>query len=236
MGAAETVENVATGSTGRGIAARGAGPTAVAHLTPVRAPDSFYTRIGKPVFDRVVAALLLILTLPVMIVVAASVRLSIGSPVLFRQRRVGRDDVAFSVLKFRTMRPDRRGERWPVIEDRRTTHKTERDPRHTGLGRRLRRWSLDELPQLWNVVRGDMSLIGPRPELVEVVERYAPWQHQRHLVRPGITGLWQVSRRGDGMMHLYTDVDLEYVATVSFRRDLGILFRTIPAALSRSGV
>jgi lipopolysaccharide/colanic/teichoic acid biosynthesis glycosyltransferase len=139
------------------------------------------------------------------------------------------------VLKFRTMRPDRRGQRTPVIEDRRHTHKSERDPRHTAVGRRLRKWSLDELPQVWNVLRGDMSLVGPRPELVEVVEHYAPWQRQRHLVRPGITGLWQVSKRGEGLMHLYTDVDLEYVATLSFRRDLGILLRTIPAALARSG-
>jgi lipopolysaccharide/colanic/teichoic acid biosynthesis glycosyltransferase len=80
-----------------------------------------------------------------------------------------------------------------------------------------------------------MSLIGPRPELLEVVERYEPWQRQRHLVRPGITGLWQVSKRGEGLMHLYTDVDLEYVATMSFRNDLGILLRTIPAAIARRG-
>ena len=80
-----------------------------------------------------------------------------------------------------------------------------------------------------------MSLVGPRPELVEVVERYAPWQEQRHLVRPGITGLWQVSKRGAGLMHLYTDVDLEYVATMTFRRDLTILVRTVPAALARRG-
>lgn len=80
-----------------------------------------------------------------------------------------------------------------------------------------------------------MSLVGPRPELVEIVERYEPWQDQRHLVRPGLTGLWQISRRGEGLMHLYTDIDLEYVATVSLRTDLKILFRTIPAALGRSG-
>jgi lipopolysaccharide/colanic/teichoic acid biosynthesis glycosyltransferase len=207
----------------------------VAHLTLTGPPTSFYARIGKPVFDRTVAAILFVLTLPVVLVLALAVVLAIGPPVLFRQRRVGRGGSDFSVLKFRTMRPDRRTRRSPVIEDRRATHKSERDPRHTGLGRQLRRWSLDELPQLWNVVRGDMSLVGPRPELVEVVERYEPWQRQRHLVRPGITGLWQVSRRGEGLMHLYTDVDLEYVATLSFGRDLGILLRTIPAALARSG-
>ena len=235
MGAAETVETTAPGSADPRSEIRRSGPEPVAHLTLAGPPESLYARIGKPVFDRVVAAVLLVVTLPIVVVVALCVRVSIGTPVLFRQRRVGRDGVDFTVLKFRTMRHDRRAERRAVIDDRRRTHKSERDPRHTGLGRRLRKWSLDELPQLWNVVRGDMSLVGPRPELVEVVERYAPWQDQRHLVRPGITGLWQVSRRGDGMMHLHTDVDVEYIATLSFRRDLGILLRTIPAAISRSG-
>jgi lipopolysaccharide/colanic/teichoic acid biosynthesis glycosyltransferase len=213
----------------------GAVPAQIAHLTLTGPPSTGYARIGKPVLDRTVAALLLVLLLPVLLVVAVSVLVSIGRPVLFRQRRVGRDGRVFSVWKFRTMRPDRRAQRAPVTEDRRQTHKSERDPRHTGVGRRLRKWSLDELPQVWNVLRGDMSLVGPRPELVEVVEHYAPWQRQRHLVRPGITGLWQVSKRGEGLMHLYTDVDLEYVATMTFRRDLAILVRTIPAALSRRG-
>ena len=205
------------------------------HLVLAGTPATFYARVGKPVFDRVAATILLLLLLPVVVVVALAVLVSIGRPVLFRQRRVGLDGTPFRVLKFRTMRPDRRSRPAPVLEDRRRTHKSERDPRHTRVGRRLRAWSLDELPQLWNVVRGDMSLVGPRPELVEVVERYAPWQGQRHLVRPGITGLWQVSKRGEGLMHLYTDVDLEYVATLSLRHDLGILLRTLPAALHRRG-
>jgi lipopolysaccharide/colanic/teichoic acid biosynthesis glycosyltransferase len=225
MGARETVEADV-------VAAR---PEVAAHLTLTSAPASRYARIGKPVFDRAVAVILLVVLLPIVLLVALAVLLVIGPPVLFRQGRVGRGGATFSVLKFRTMRPDRRTGRRPVFEERRRTHKSERDPRHTVLGRQLRKWSLDELPQLLNVVRGDKSLVGPRPELVEVVERYAPWQRQRHLVRPGITGLWQVSRRGEGLMHLYTDVDLEYVATLSFRRDLGILLRTIPAALARSG-
>ena len=172
-------------------------------------------------FDRVVAALLFVLTLPVVLLVArgGAGRRS-GRRCCSVNAASGAAARPFSVLKFRTMRPGPARRRAAVIEDRRTTHKSERDPRHTGLGRQLRKWSLDELPQLWNVVRGDMSLVGPRPELVEVVERYEPWQRQRHLVRPGITGLWQVSTRGEGLMHLYTDVDLEYVATMSFRRDL----------------
>jgi lipopolysaccharide/colanic/teichoic acid biosynthesis glycosyltransferase len=207
----------------------------VAHLSFVARPRGFYVRIGKPVFDRVVGALLLVVAAPLLGLVALAVRTRIGRPVFFRQARAGVDGVPFAVLKFRTMRTDRRQGNHPVLQDRRLTHKSATDPRHTALGRRLRKWSLDELPQLINVVRGEMSLVGPRPELVEIVERYEPWQHQRHLVKPGLTGLWQISRRGEGLMHLYTDVDLEYVATVSLRQDLSILARTIPAALGRSG-
>ena len=113
--------------------------------------------------------MIFVVLLPLIAVVAVAVRVSLGSPVFFRQRRVGRDDRVFDVYKFRTMGQDRRREQAPVPQDRRQTHKSEADPRHTGVGRFLRKWSLDELPQLWNVVRGDMSLVGPRPELVEIV-------------------------------------------------------------------
>jgi lipopolysaccharide/colanic/teichoic acid biosynthesis glycosyltransferase len=205
------------------------------HSRLVNAPTTFYARVGKPAFDRLVGLVLLVVTFPLMAAVGVAVWISVGRPLIFRQPRIGKNGVPFTVFKFRTMRPDRRRQNHPVMQDRRVTHKSERDPRHTRVGRRLRGWSLDELPQLWNVVRGDMSLVGPRPELVEVVERYEPWQHQRHLVKPGLTGLWQVSRRGEGLMYLYTDLDLEYIATMSFRTDLGILARTLPAALSRSG-
>ena len=207
----------------------------VAHLAFVAKPRSSYVRVVKPIMDRVVGAAALVVMSPIIGLVAFAVRTKVGSPVIFRQARCGIDGTPFHVLKFRTMKQDRRQSPHPVLEDRRLTHKSEQDPRHTDLGRRLRKWSLDELPQLWNVVRGEMSLVGPRPELVEIVERYEPWQHQRHLVRPGLTGLWQISRRGEGLMHLYTDIDLEYVATVCLRTDLKILFRTIPAALGRSG-
>jgi len=103
------------------------------------------------------------------------------------------------IYKFRTMRPDRRQAVLPYSgPDRRVCHETDNDPRHTPLGRFLRKYSLDELPQLWNVLVGDMSLVGPRPELVEVVERYESWQRERHRVKPGLTGLWQVTCRGEG--------------------------------------
>jgi lipopolysaccharide/colanic/teichoic acid biosynthesis glycosyltransferase len=119
--------------------------------------------------------------------------------------------------------------------DRRVTHKTTEDPRHTPLGRVLRRFSLDELPQLWNVLRGEMSVVGPRPELPLVVDRYHQWQHLRHLVKPGITGLWQVSERGDLAMHECVETDIEYVRRVSLLTDITIIARTIPAAVRGTG-
>jgi lipopolysaccharide/colanic/teichoic acid biosynthesis glycosyltransferase len=170
-----------------------------------------------------------------MLAVGIAVAVRLGSPVLLRQPRVGKGGREFRVYKFRTMTPDRRtgadaaGE-WGG-ECRRIRHKSPDDPRLVPLGRFLRAWSLDELPQLFNVVLGDMSLVGPRPEMVAIVKRYEDWQHQRHLVKPGMTGLWQISERGNGLMHERTDVDLEYVQRVSLRTDLKILLFTIPAAL-----
>jgi lipopolysaccharide/colanic/teichoic acid biosynthesis glycosyltransferase len=197
---------------------------------------SAYDRIGKPAIDRVGAFVLLILLLPVLAVVALLVWRKLGAPLLYRQRRVGRDGRQFNMLKFRTMEPDRRKRHNPLPShlDRRRHHKTDHDPRHTDLGRVLRRLSLDELPQLFNVIRGDMSLVGPRPELPSIVARYDGWQHQRHEVKPGITGLWQVTDRQSsaGDMHLHVDTDLEYLGRLSLRTDLGILLRT-PLALSK---
>lgn len=192
-----------------------------------------YERFVKPAFDRTVAAVLLVLLVPVLLVTAVAVFLQLGDPILLRQDRVGRGGRSFRIMKFRTMRPDRREDLVAGFDgvDRRVTHKSPDDPRLVPLGRFLRTWSLDELPQLVNVVRGDMSLVGPRPELVAIVDRYEDWQHRRHLVQPGITGLWQVTERGNGLMHERTDVDLEYVQRISLRTDLGILVRTVPAAL-----
>lgn len=201
----------------------------------LRAPSGLYARLIKPVCDRVVGFLLFVVFLPVTGLVALAVRLSLGTPVIFRQRRVGRGGAEFDVYKFRTMARDRRRRQMPVVMDRRQNHKSEDDPRHTSVGRFLRKSSMDELPQFWNVVRGDMSLVGPRPELVEIVARYEPWQHQRHVVKPGLTGLWQVSSRGSGMMHLHTNVDLEYIEKLGPLTDLKILLRTLPATLRRRG-
>lgn len=190
-----------------------------------------YERLCKPLLDRVLGLVLLIALLPVMALCAAAVALSLGRPVLLRQRRIGHLGGEFTIYKFRTMLPSRRAQRLDYVgPERRETHKHPADPRLTPLGRFMRTWSLDELPQLINVVRGEMSLVGPRPEMVEIVERYEAWQHRRHQVKPGVTGLWQVSARGDAPMHELTQVDLEYLDRVSLRTDLRILLLTLPAA------
>jgi lipopolysaccharide/colanic/teichoic acid biosynthesis glycosyltransferase len=186
----------------------------------------------KPVLDRVLGALLLVALSPLIAAVAAVIAVRLGRPILFTQERAGLGGASFRMFKFRTMLLDRRSGQLPFAgPDRRLTHKSSDDPRHVPIGRWLRKWSLDELPQLINVVRGEMSLVGPRPELMHVVHRYEPWQHLRHQVKPGLTGLWQVSQRGDGLMHENTEIDLDYVRHVSLGFDLTILLRTIPAAL-----
>ena len=195
------------------------------------APNA-YRRWVKPAIDRTVAAVLLLLLLPVLLSIALVLRHRLGKGVLFRQQRIGLGGAPFTVYKFRTMLPDRRAERLPFVgEDRRLTHKTIADPRHTRIGQFLRKWSLDELPQLVNVLRGEMSLVGPRPELPHIVERYQPWEHARHAVRPGLTGFWQTTARSDGPMKDFTYLDIEYVRTVSFTTDLRLLLATPLAAL-----
>lgn len=191
-----------------------------------------YTRFVKPALDRIGAGILLVLTLPILLAVLAVVFVELGRPIFFRQPRVGQHGRVFKVNKFRTMDSDRRsGEFGPFSgSERRRTHKSEDDPRLGPVGRFLRKWSLDELPQLWNVLVGDMSLVGPRPELVHIVERYEDWQHARHQVKPGITGLWQVSARGVPL-HEATDLDLRYIQQLSLTTDLKILAGTLPAAV-----
>ncbi|NNF88664.1 MAG: sugar transferase [Acidimicrobiia bacterium] len=197
-----------------------------------------YERFAKGAIDRMVGLVLLLLTVPIIVPVTIAVFIDLGLPIFLRQERVGRDGKVFKVVKFRSMEPDRRATRGPsfVGADRRVNHKSEDDPRLTPVGRFIRKWSLDELPQLWNVVAGQMSLVGPRPEMVQIVDRYEPWQHARHQVKPGVTGLWQVSARGEVPMHEATHIDLEYVESISLWTDIRILALTIPAALgSRTG-
>jgi lipopolysaccharide/colanic/teichoic acid biosynthesis glycosyltransferase len=195
-----------------------------------------YAQFVKPVLDRFGGIVLSILTIPMVLWIVPSLWIAIGRPAIFKQARVGKSGAVFTVYKFRTMHPDRRTQpiEWNE-QERRMLHKTENDPRHTLLGRILRKWSLDEIPQFWNVALGQMSLVGPRPELIEIVAtKYEPWQHQRHAVKPGVTGLWQVSERDNGkLMFECTEVDIEYTRTITFWNDLKILLKTMPSALGK---
>jgi len=197
---------------------------------------TLYERFLKPVIDKALAFVLLIVLSPVLLVVGLMVAKSLGRPIVLRQRRVGKNDERFVLHKFRTMHPDRRspGNEYDG-DDRRVTHKHPDDPRLTPVGQTLRKWSLDELPQLWDVLKGTLSIVGPRPELESIVANYEPWQHARHVVKPGLTGLWQIKARGDGEMHEHTDLDIEYVQKVTLRGDLKILLLTLPAILKRKG-
>ena len=194
-----------------------------------------YTRLVKPLIDRIVGTALCLIWLPFLLVLVVTIWLSMGFPAVYTQRRVGKDGRTFTMLKLRTMDADRRVEQVAFDRpDRRRVHKTPNDPRITKFGRFLRNWSLDETPQFFNVAFGQMSLVGPRPELVEIVEtKYEGWQHTRHMVKPGVTGLWQISEQRQELMYQATEIDLLYLQHISLKEDLRILALTIPAALGR---
>ncbi|MBK5268128.1 MAG: sugar transferase, partial [Acidimicrobiia bacterium] len=195
-----------------------------ANLSVARVPGT-YEHYVKPVVDRVGGFILTLLILPIVAVVVVAIRASMGGPALFTQQRVGKHGQPFTVYKFRTMLPDSRTIQAAYSgPDRRRVHKSHNDPRVTPLGDFLRKWSIDEIPQFWNVALGQMSLVGPRPELVEIVEtKYEDWQHRRHVVKPGVTGIWQISDQRQGLMFEATAVDLEYLDQVSLATDLKIL-------------
>jgi lipopolysaccharide/colanic/teichoic acid biosynthesis glycosyltransferase len=202
---------------------------------PAEAPVQ---RIVKRLLDVIVASVLLVVMLPILFVTAVAIKLDSPGPVHISQTRVGRGGRLFKMLKFRTMIPERRLRTHgppPGMAERRKRHKSAADPRVTRVGRFLRRTCLDEVPQFWNVLLGDMSLVGPRPELPEIVARYASWQHGRHAVVPGITGWWQVNRSPDRLMHEDTELDLYYVENWSLRLDMLILVRTVNVVIRGLG-
>jgi lipopolysaccharide/colanic/teichoic acid biosynthesis glycosyltransferase len=180
----------------------------------------------KRVVDFLIAFVGLIFLSPVLGIVALLVRVFLGSPVLFRQVRPGLNGEGLELVKFRSM-TERRDSNGEFISD---------SQRLTGFGRFLRATSLDELPELWNVVKGDMSLVGPRPLLVEYLPRYSTTQSRRHEVRPGVTGLAQVRGRNNLSWEGKFDLDVWYVDNRSARLDLAILFWTIKSVFMRSGV
>jgi exopolysaccharide biosynthesis polyprenyl glycosylphosphotransferase len=194
--------------------------------------------VAKFTFDILVASCLLILLAPLLAVIAVAVKVSSSGPILYRQQRVGLRGRPFTMQKFRTMRT---GSERDVAQLRARHHvddvmfKMKDDPRVTRVGRLLRRFSLDELPQLFNVVLGDMSLVGPRPALPEEVAKYEDWHLDRLEVPPGITGLWQISGRADLSFDECVQLDLFYIENWSLTYELFILGKTIPVLFSRRG-
>lgn len=195
-----------------------------------------YCVVFKHWIDVAVASLALVTLAPLLVVIAVIIRLDSAGPAIFRQTRIGRGGQPFVTYKFRSMAVDPAGDlRLFRDRDGRFRHKIAEDPRVTRAGRFLRRSSLDELPQLINVVRGEMSLVGPRPELPQIVQDYEPWQHGRHAVRPGITGWWQTQGRSACAMHEHTELDLYYVQHLSLQLDARIVVRTVRTVLSGLG-
>lgn len=182
--------------------------------------------MGKRFFDVIASALGLLLLAPVIAVLAWKIRKNLGAPVLFRQQRPGRGGKPFEMIKFRTMRDaqDEQGQPLPDAE------------RMTPFGSFLRASSLDELPELWNVLKGDMSLVGPRPLLMEYLPLYSAQQHRRHEVRPGVTGWAQVNGRNALSWEEKFKLDVWYVDNRSFRLDLKILLMTVGKVVKKDGI
>jgi len=203
------------------------------------APDAgLYLRGGKRLLDILVSATLLLLLAPVFLVIALSVKLGSPGPVLFRCNRVKRGGELFEFWKFRSMRAGAECDKSSLLHMNEVdgpVFKVANDPRITRVGRWLRRTSLDELPQLVHVLRGDMTLVGPRPPEPQEILEYEPWQLRRLSVKPGLTCLWQISGRSLIGFEEWMRLDLEYIDNRSLSMDLRILLRTLPAVISGRG-
>ena len=207
-------------------------------LTFSTAPERLLPMVVKRLIDVSMSILLLAVGLPVVLVIALIVKLTSGGGVLYRQIRCGLNGRRFTLYKFRTMVADaeaRQGELLHLNEMNGPVFKLKDDPRVTWFGRILRRFSLDELPQLWNVLRGDMSLVGPRPPIPDEVARYQRWQRRRLSMKPGLTCLWQVSGRNQIDFDRWMELDLQYIDSWSPWLDMKILLKTVPAVLSGRG-
>jgi lipopolysaccharide/colanic/teichoic acid biosynthesis glycosyltransferase len=225
------------------------GPPPAAPTAPVveAVRASRATEIGCRALDVAVAATLLLMLLPLFAILAVAIRLDSKGPALFRQRRQGLGQREFTVNKFRTMYTGAGHAQHQAFVEKLITgehvnedaskpfYKIARDPRVTRVGHVLRKSSLDELPQLWNVLIGDMSLVGPRPPLAYEVAKYPPHWFGRFAVKPGITGLWQVSGRSELTLEEMIRLDLDYAQRRSLRLNLMILLRTIPEVLFARG-
>lgn len=180
--------------------------------------STFYAKRGKYLLDFVAAFLLILIFSPLMILISVLIKLSSRGPIFFSHQRVGYKNRLFVILKFRSLHVDT-----PSYSEKPDSNE---DIRITTIGKWIRKTSLDELPQLFNVLKGDMSLVGPRPEMPFLAEKYEDWENQRHLVRPGMTGLWQLSPRRRESIRDGISVDLEYIENLSLWNDFKILLRT----------
>ena len=233
--------HVELSSTLRDIAAnrltvRPLGRYPIVYLEPCEAGG--WRALAKRTFDVVVASAAIVLTMPIAAIIAIAVKLDSPGPVIYRQKRVGQDGEVFEFQKFRSMVDGAHG-MWIDLREQNGADgpifKLKDDPRITRVGRLLRKTSLDELPQLWNVLRGEMSLVGPRPALPEEMLMWDEQLHDRLRVRPGITGMWQVSGRSDADVSSYTRLDLYYVDNWSLFQDVVIMLKTIPVVLFGKG-
>ena len=207
-------------------------------VTIAQSPIGTVNRTLKRLIDvigGIVGSILLLLIYPL---VAMIIKLDSRGPILFRQTRIGRDGQPFTCYKFRTMQADAEVELDKLIDIDALPEpmfKLENDPRITPIGRRLRRWSIDELPQFWNVLRGDMSLVGPRPEESRIVAKYNARQRQRLAVRPGLSGPMQISGRATLSFQERLSLELDYIENYTFRTDIRILLQTLPAVIRGDG-
>jgi exopolysaccharide biosynthesis polyprenyl glycosylphosphotransferase len=208
-------------------------------LIDLRAPAlSNYQRLIKRTFDLFIAVPIFILILPIMGLIAILIKLDSEGPAFYQSTRMKENGETFGMIKFRTMSKNADQKLKDVIQyddEEHVIHKRPDDPRVTNIGKFLRKTSLDELPQLINIIKGDMSLVGPRPELPEMVALYEPWQRARFAVPQGLTGWWQVNGRSDKPMHLHTDEDLYYIQHYSIWLDLQIILKTILIVLKGKG-
>src|SRR5205823_5055640 len=194
--------------------------------------------LTKRVFDVVASVLLVVVGLPLWLLIAAAIRLGSRGPVLYSSRRVGVNEREFGMLKFRTMYDDaaeRQAELERANEATGALFKIRNDPRITPVGRLLRRFSIDEIPNLWNVLRGEMSLVGPRPLPVRDYGLLEPWHRKRSLVLPGMTGLWQISGRSNLSFDDLVRLDFYYLDNWSIWLDISILAKTLPAVFAGRG-
>ena len=208
-------------------------------MLDLRAPAlNEYQRLSKRFFDLIVGTIWFVLFSPIMAIISIAIKLDSEGPIVYKSQRLGENGQIFWMYKFRSMVVDAEQRLNEVVQfdqEGNIFHKSPDDPRITRVGKFIRRTSMDELPQLFNVLKGEMSLVGPRPEIPTLVQKYKPWQRKRFVVPQGITGWWQINGRSDKPMHLHTEDDIYYIQNYSLLLDIYILLRTIWVVLRGNG-